>query len=57
MTELHALDPNTWVETVWNALEAYRDLYPKAIKRTMSSGTTFALQWGGFQKLWVSKRI
>ena len=30
MTELHALDPNTWVETVWDALHAYReDLIPE----------------------------
>ena len=30
MTELHALDPHTWVETVWGALHAYReDLIPE----------------------------
>lgn len=30
MRELHALDPNTWVETVWGALHAYReDLIPE----------------------------
>ena len=33
MRELHALDPNTWVETVWDALGNYRtDLIPEGDK-------------------------
>ena len=30
MSDLHAQDPNSWLETVWNALHAYReDLIPE----------------------------
>ena len=30
MSDLHALDPNSWLETVWDALHAYReDLIPE----------------------------
>tara|TARA_B100000780_G_C21007919_1_gene403501 strand:- start:698 stop:901 length:204 start_codon:yes stop_codon:yes gene_type:complete len=25
MSDLHALDPNSWLETVWHALHAYRE--------------------------------
>ena len=31
MTDLHAQDPNSWLETVWDALHAYReDLIPES---------------------------
>jgi hypothetical protein len=34
MRDLHALDPNTWVETVWDALGNYRtDVIPEGDKK------------------------
>ena len=32
MSDLHAQDPNSWLETVWDALEAYRDFIPEGDK-------------------------
>ena len=29
MSDLHAQDLNSWLETVWNALENYRDVIPE----------------------------
>jgi hypothetical protein len=34
MSDLHAQDPNSWLETVWDALHAYReDLIPEGDER------------------------
>ena len=34
MTDLHAQDPNSWLETVWDALHAYREnLIPEGDER------------------------
>lgn len=32
MSDLHAQDPNSWLETVWDALENYRDVIPEGDK-------------------------
>lgn len=33
MSDLHAQNVNSWLETVWDALEAYRDFIPEGDER------------------------
>ena len=53
MTKLHALDAATWLDTIWQALECYReDCIPEGVKE-------YDEQWGEVctAMAWVTEQL